>query len=623
MASKVVVDPPCLETFNARPNDEARNRLLLQWLEDDDHRAGLFAMINDECNGRLGFPSRAGPPEPCCPDDEHPRPPPAIGHKTVYLVTQRAQIEAALADGGPNYSSRVYGELGGGNFLLALDPSSGGDAAHAAQVRALRHSFPRSDDLVATVAHHACQAAAILSLRSQKFDLAAFAEQSALRFCQYLFGYAQTDFRLLEASLRASYRALVYQVLGRHFATDPLAIPQAKQAMGQLLARTAALIDAHAIGDEDALKGCRPPGALAGLQPVLKALGQYNDPLNGEQRAVVAVGAAVGTVGNVQAAVCIAIKAFFAVPAARKKASALALAENGGRPSARRPEWQALIGDALGRNPPIAFLPRVQISTNDDGKRQFDDLLLALGGATRAPRAPAFEDPLIWGLPGQGRHPCLGHGLAWPLIVEVVRHVMGLPGLEEELDPLDATPIGLKKRWGFACERYPFTYRRDQRLAQSTLNVAMRIRQPVKDHAARLREVIRSGAPRIQEALRESRHLHFAWFEFIERDTVLVLHTVYDGDFAAYIQHFALRVGDLFDSLFESIEDAPPTPVDKFPNEFIALIQRYNRAPAMGYFFSAYPRSETAEVVRNEAAALKRREEARAADAAQRRGAQP
>jgi len=27
---------------------------------------------------------------------------------------------------------------------------------------------------------------------------------------------------------------------------------------------------------------------------------------------------------------------------------------------------------------------------------------------------------------------------------------------------------------------------------------------------------------------------------------------------------------------------------------------RYNRAPAMGYFFSAYPRSEVARIVRDE-----------------------
>jgi hypothetical protein len=200
--------------------------------------------------------------------------------------------------------------------------------------------------------------------------------------------------------------------------------------------------------------------------------------------------------------------------------------------------------------------------------------------------------------------------LAWPLIVETVRYVMRLPGLAERLDPLDATPIGLERRWGFACERYPLTHRRDRRVAQGSLNVAMKIKAPVKENADRLRVVISSGAPRIDELLREARHVHFAWFEFVEHDSVLVLHTVYDGDFAAYIQHFALRAGDLFDKLFECIEDPPPMPVAKFPDEFVAHIQRYNRPPAMGYFFSAYPRTETARIMREEAARIARDKEA-------------
>jgi hypothetical protein len=159
--------------------------------------------------------------------------------------------------------------------------------------------------------------------------------------------------------------------------------------------------------------------------------------------------------------------------------------------------------------------------------------------------------------------------------------------------------IGLEKRWGFACESYPLTYERERRVAQGTLNVAMRLKSPVKDSADRVREVIRSGAPRIEEALRGARHVHFAWFELIESDTVLVLHTVYDGPFSAYIQHFALKVGDMFDALFECIETPPPMPVEKFPNEFVAHIQRYNRAPAVGYFFSAYPDCGVSNILRD------------------------
>ena len=599
MTKKVPVDPPCLKTFEDLGED-ARNRLLLAWLSDDGHRAALFDLVTQDRCGILAFPSRAAaPPEPCCPDDEHPRPPPEIGHKTVYLVTDRARIEVALRDGGTSYSNRLYGELGGGNFMLALDPATTGAQAHAAQVAALCSSFRSVAPHVTKVSHHACQAAAILSLRAQNFDLAEFAEQAGLRFCQHLFGYAPADHPLLKKALSASYRALVYQVLGRHFVSDPVAIPAAQQAMGPLLVRTGELIDAYAARDEDVLKGCKVSGALAGLVPVLKQLGEYGEGLNGEQRAVIAVGAVAGTVGNVQAAVCIAVQAFFARPDTWRRARDLALSEPRAEATRKMDDWRCLIGAALSLNPPIAFVPRVAIP-EVDGRPAFSEMLLALGGGTRDGLERKGDDPLIWGLPTDGKHWCLGRDLAWPLIVETVRLVMGLPGLAERLDPLDASVIGLKKRWGFACESYPLTHRRERRVAQNCLNVAMRIKAPVKDNADRLRAVIQAGAPRIDEALLESRHIHFAWFEFIDRDTTLVLHTVYDGDLAAYVQHFALSVGDLFDKLFECIEDAPPMPVADFPDDFVAHIQRFNRAPAMGYFFSAYPRSEAARITRDE-----------------------
>ena len=70
-------------------------------------------------------------------------------------------------------------------------------------------------------------------------------------------GYSSRDFRLLETSLRDAYRGLVYQVFGRHFATDPLAIPLARQGMGRLLARTSELIDAYAPDDEDGSRAAK------------------------------------------------------------------------------------------------------------------------------------------------------------------------------------------------------------------------------------------------------------------------------------------------------------------------------------------------------------------------------
>ena len=110
----------------------------------------------------------------------------------------------------------------------------------------------------------------------------------------------------------------------------------------------------------------------------------------------------------------------------------------------------------------------------------------------------------------------------------------------------------------------------------------------MSEHAEKLKQVIKYGAPRIELKLRESEHVHFAQFLFIENDTKLALFTVYDRDFDSYIEHFALKVGPLFDRIFEHIEDAPPMPVNEFPKEFVDTIRRYNAPSGGDYFFSAY-----------------------------------
>lgn len=607
------------------------HRDLLGWLRDDHLRHALLRAIDSQKGGVLPFPSLDTTPRCGHTDsDARPREGPRVDHRTVLLVTDRALVRHILEDKTGRYSNRRYGELGGGNFMLALDPATTAPAAHQGQREWLANAFRGfSQHNLQALSRRSCDAAAILGLAADGFDLAAFAGQTAVRFLQDLMGYTFSDHALLSASLDAAYDALVYQVIGRHVAIDPLVVVEGQRNAGALLRRTAALLDAYAredlrdrYGEQDpdvklALKGQEDLQAVLGCPTLLKALSVPEIPLNGEQRAILAVGTAIGTVGNVKAAICIAVQALLNDPMLFKRARELAREERGLDVTAKYAEWQKLIAPALRRQPPIPFVPRVVMPAALPAAggpsaalgalvkrlRPLDcpeagvELLLSLAD-TRDQLDDDDDDPLIWGGYDTGVHWCVGRALAWPLIVESVRYVMGLPKLAERLDPENARPFGLTKRWGFACERYPLTHQRDERRAQSCLNVAMRIKAPVHDNAAKVRQVIVGGAPRIEQALRESRHVHFAWFELTEGDTVLVLHTVYDGPFAPYIDHFARTVGDLFDKLFEYLEDAPPAPVKKFPNEFIAHIQRYNRAPVAGYVFSAYPRTETHRIVR-------------------------
>ena len=80
--------------------------------------------------------------------------------------------------------------------------------------------------------------------------------------------------------------------------------------------------------------------------------------------------------------------------------------------------------------------------------------------------------------------------------------------------------------------------------------------------------------------------LHFShWVPF--ENNHLGFFTIYDGDFAKYIQDFADKTSFVFDALFPHVKGAPPTPVAKNADAFYqwALANNY---PPIG-FYSAYP----------------------------------
>ena len=80
--------------------------------------------------------------------------------------------------------------------------------------------------------------------------------------------------------------------------------------------------------------------------------------------------------------------------------------------------------------------------------------------------------------------------------------------------------------------------------------------------------------------------LHLAHFVPFENNNI-GFFTVYDGDFAKYIQDFADKTSFMFDTLFPHIIGAPPTSVAQNAQAFYqwALDNNY---PAIG-FYSAYP----------------------------------
>ena len=80
--------------------------------------------------------------------------------------------------------------------------------------------------------------------------------------------------------------------------------------------------------------------------------------------------------------------------------------------------------------------------------------------------------------------------------------------------------------------------------------------------------------------------LHFShWVPF--ENNVIGFFTIFDGDFAKYIQDFADKTSFVFDALFPHTIGAPPTPVAKNAQAFYQWALE-NNYPPIG-FYSAYP----------------------------------
>ena len=620
-------------------HDEERSRLIFDWwCEDADRLAWIRQLSGGE---RLS--SRAPRQDDPAPPITDPAP---QGFREVRLLYREADIAQALTDTA-NFSNLPYAALGGASFLLGLDPGPGygGHDWHAEQSAlvqaALRAYTAPGLEKLATLA---VEQAALTQLSADDFDLAAFAEQAALRYFGQLYGYAYSDHGLLEEASRSTYRALQYLAVGQHFVTELATLPTAQQALGRLVDRTSDLMDEYTrrarsprrygwepmkdwpervqpwseigltlpLGEPllkllPGLKTQPPPLTLPGAPPPPPPPPDAPPPrfqLSGRDRAVVAATLLAGTLGNVQTAVCLVVQALLTQEQTQQPSPmpACDLKSLGMMSDTALLAWLTpKLPGWLAQHPPVPVLPR--------RTRKGDQPIVLNGGGT----LPADTDcllllealqgcPHVWGQAQVGTktapHACLGEGLARPLILALVRHTLKLRGLKSALDPLTGERLEVERLWGFAATSYPLRFDRDRVRKQSNLIVSMRVKAPVADNAPKLRRLVAAALPRIEHALTGFGGVHFAWFEFSEDETQLTLRTIYDGPLEAYLKHFALRVGDLFDGLFEYLEGAPQRPVAEHPEDFVETIRRHNRAPLAGYLYSAYP-SVGASLVRD------------------------
>ena len=619
----------------------ARNARLYAWWCDDARRTRLYEQLAAAFGDRTPFPSRAPPTLQAGAAAQG-------GHRTAYLLTGEEALEALMQP--QVYSNRPYQALGERPLVLAHD----GDEHKRMRerlIRVMRSIVPLAHE-VEIMAAAAVQGACALPLKQRQFDLAPIAREAAVRFFVLMWGIPSQAVPLLIPAFDAAYRALNFLLVARHF--EPYSQAKAREArdvVDKVGAQLSLWIDGYRrfqphrqLVDEDApdlarqlcmaVRTVRQLGneqvSLENYVPMLARLAELGDPADPTDAEVSGSGAASsdgllpplsqidfssqdmatlvvemlgGAIGQIQSCVCHAVRCARTTTVGRQHFERMARA----RPGSGE-ESDALVM-LLAQDPPAPILARWARIPGEaaDGAAGADYLI----ATASLPTQPVASQPSgactamelararVFGI---SAHRCVGAGveggaqtrptpdLALPVVRWLTRRIMGLTGLADQYHPVSREPLGLTQTWGSVCERYPLQYDARSQMIQGPLCIRMKVKAPVQDHAAQIKLILQYGAPRIETSLNRTEIVHFAWFQLVDNDSTLLLNTVFDGDMAAYLRVFADLEFPVFDALFEHLEDAPPTPVKHFQREFVEAVMRHHVDPALGYFYSAYPK---------------------------------
>ena len=137
-------------------------------------------------------------------------------------------------------------------------------------------------------------------------------------------------------------------------------------------------------------------------------------------------------------------------------------------------------------------------------------------------------------------------------------------------------------------------------IVQNPLTLIMSIKSP-QDYAQLngLLQKVQSAPPDknpIWVALTKLKTVHFARFVFLSNNTQLAVITTYDGSFDKYINDFIDEIGDVFNALLAHMNEAPPLPVQKNRDAFLAYVKK-NDLRGIEPFYSAYPEASVITIL--------------------------
>jgi hypothetical protein len=131
---------------------------------------------------------------------------------------------------------------------------------------------------------------------------------------------------------------------------------------------------------------------------------------------------------------------------------------------------------------------------------------------------------------------------------------------------------------------------RDQ--VQNALNLYLPLKTPAQ--APALKAALVRTHPVVEAALKDLRYVHFARFLAAPDGSALWVITTYDGGLHSYVMDFVAVLGDVFTELLQFVKDAPRLPVQKYPRDFVAYIDKQNKPSGV---WSAYPEATAIDVL--------------------------
>ncbi|MEP6692177.1 MAG: hypothetical protein ABJD07_13540 [Gemmatimonadaceae bacterium] len=128
---------------------------------------------------------------------------------------------------------------------------------------------------------------------------------------------------------------------------------------------------------------------------------------------------------------------------------------------------------------------------------------------------------------------------------------------------------------------------------QNGLNLGLRLKTPAQMPA--LAAIIAANSKVIDDALSSLHYVHFARFLPTPDYSALQVVTVYDGDLQSYLMDFVAVLGPIFNAVLDFVQDAPRLPVERYPQDFIAFVNRNNMSS--GGVWSAYPLNTVIDIL--------------------------